>query len=173
MPQLKANQSVTSVQENKLFRARLMDLFKPMQFVRVINVDDETYEWQYMPADGEDESFTDQGSVRVITGRKSFTANFSGVISGNEQSWSIEPGQTEVLLGENAYLMIEGLAKKMVTKNYLVKNGEFVVGKAGRSFNWNDGKTQEDMIAKIFLGIEDPRFNDTPRTTTTPAKTRA
>jgi hypothetical protein len=140
-----------------------MDRFKPTEFVRVINIDDEPYNWQYMPTSGEEETFTDNGAVRVITGRKAFTADFSGQYPGNEEIWMINPGDSEVLLGENAYIMVEGLYKKLITKRKIQETPDQEPTKA-RNFNWNDGRMQEEMIDKIVLGVENPQFNEPVRT---------
>jgi len=174
MPQLNPqNQSktVTNVQENKLFRERLMDRFKPTQFVRVINLDDEPFQWQWMPDDGEEEMMDTDGLMRQVSGRKAFTNGYREQIDGNEQKWVINPGDSEVLLGSNAYLMIEGLYKKLVAKDKINQSPDQEATKA-RNFNWNDGKQQEEWIDKIFLGVEDPRFNEPARATEATSKTR-
>lgn len=160
-PKTQQGQAV-NVQENKLFRERLLSRFQPHQFVRVINIDDEPFIWQYMPSTAEEESFTDNGAVRVVTGRKSFTSDFSGQYPGNEQQWLLNPGDSEVLIGESAFIMIEGLYKRLVAKNKINATPDQEATKA-RNFNWNDGKMQEDMIDKIFLGVENPRFNEPAR----------
>jgi len=161
MPQLSREQSnlksTTAVSEGKTFRERMVSRFAAHEFVRVKNIDDELFEWQYMPAEGEEESFTDNGAVRVITGREAFTPRYDGKVPGNEQLWAIEPGETEVLRGDNAYLMVEGLYKRVVAKRAIAKTPEQESTKA-RNFNWTNGIMQEEMIDKILIGKESPQF---------------
>lgn len=162
MPQInrsEANASVgaTSVQENKLFRERLMDRFAPSDFVRVKNIDDKEFQWKWMPTTGEDTTMDDGGQVRIVSGRESFSKDFSRRLPGNEQIWSIPAGEEEVIIGESAYLFIEGLYKTLVTKIVVDKNPD---AKSARNFNWTDGVKQEEMINKIFIRKEQPQFGN-------------
>jgi hypothetical protein len=150
--------TATSVQENKRFRDRLRDRYKPLDNVRVINIDNEPFEWEYFPIDGETEEFTDNGAVRVTTGRRSFVAGYSQVVPGAEQIWEIGPGESEVLIGACADLFIEGLYKRLVAKKRIAETT--VAETQARSFNWNDGLLQEQMIDKIFLGVVKPNFDE-------------
>lgn len=151
--------SATTIKENKPFRDRLRDRYAPTDYVRVINIDNEPFEWQYFPIDGEDVSFTDNGAVRVVTGRQKFTANYEQKIPGNEEQWELDAGESEVLLGACADLMIEGLYKRMVAKKRINDMPDIEKTQA-RSFNWNDGLLQEQMIDKIYLGVERPTFGE-------------
>lgn len=163
MPQINPSKEATAtvIKEGKAFRERLRDRYQPSQFVRVINIDNEPFSWQYLPTEGETEEFTDNGAVRVITGRARFDSKYETKIPGNEQLWMINPGESEVLIGENADLMIEGLYKRLVAKKRITENPDIEPTKA-RSFNWTDGLLQEQMIDKIFLGVERPNFEPTP-----------
>jgi len=154
--------TATSITEGKLFRDRLRDRYKATDYVRVINIDNEKFDWQYFPIDGEVEGFSDNGATRVIEGRQRFTSNFDGRLPGNEQIWSLGAGDSEVLVGANADLFIEGLYKKLVAKKRLTDTPKISETQA-RSFNWNDGLLQEQMIDKLFLGIENPTFNEPQR----------
>jgi hypothetical protein len=158
-PQQGQKQSATTIKENKPFRERLRDRYAPTDYVRVINIDNESFEWQYFPTTGEETYFTDNGAVRVTEGRQRFTSNFDGKIPGNEQFWTIGAGESEILLGENADLMIEGLYKKVVAKKRISDSPGREATQA-ISFNWNDGLLQEQTIDKIYLGIEKPTFNE-------------
>jgi hypothetical protein len=160
MPQInrsEANASVgaTAVQENKLFRERLMDRFKPSDFVRVKNIDDEDFQWKWMPTTAEEVSMDDGGQVRIIEGRESFSKDFKVRLPGREQIWQISAGKEEVIIGENAYLFIEGLYKTLVSKSVVQKNPD---SSSARNFNWTDGAKQEEMIDKIFIRKEQPTF---------------
>lgn len=168
MPQLnhKQNQSptATSIKENKAFRDRLRDRYQPAQYVRVINIDNEPFTWQFFPGPasgvaGEEEFFDDGGRTRHIDGRARFDSKYETKLPGNEQMWMINPGESEVIIGENADLMIEGLYKRLVAKKKIGERPDIEKTQA-RSFNWNDGLMQEQMIDKIFLGIEQPNFNE-------------
>jgi hypothetical protein len=168
MPQInqKSNQpSATSIKENKPFRDRLRDRYAPTDYVRVINIDNEPFQWQYFPSTGEQTYFTDNGAVRVVEGRQAFTKNYELKTAGNEQVWVINPGSSEILIGENADLFIEGLYKELVVKKRIEDNPNIEKTQA-RSFNWNDGLLQEQMIDKIFLGIERPVFDEPKRSGT-------
>lgn len=168
MPQInpKANQpTATSIKENKPFRERLRDRYAPTDYVKVINIDNEPFEWQYFPSTGEETYFTDNGAVRVVEGRQKFASNYEQKLPGNEQVWVINPGHSEILLGENADLFIEGLYKNLVVKKRIEENPNIEKTQA-RSFNWNDGLLQETMIDKIFLGIERPNFDGPTRSET-------
>lgn len=173
MPQVtpsKQNQgpTATTIDEGKAFRDRLRDRYQPTQFVRVINIDNEPFSWQYFPSTGEGEEFTDNGAVRVISGRAHFTSGYKEKMPGNEEIWLINPGDSEVLIGENADLMIEGLYKKLVAKKRIADKPDIEPTQA-RSFNWNDGLLQEQMIDKIYLGVEQPNFDESARSSVTKA----
>ncbi len=131
--------------QRKPFRQRLMDRFAAHEWVRVINLDDETFFWQYMPAHAESFEFTPD--PMKITSRD------------DPEAWMLGSGESEVIIGENAYVMIEALYKKLVTKGYLLKYGDNKPGQAGRNFNFSDAKQQEDLINRIYLGKENPKFN--------------
>lgn len=173
MPQVTQSQqeqgpTATSIKENKAFRDRLRDRYLPSQWVRVINIDNEPYSWQWFPSEGELEEFTDNGAVRVVTGRQHFTRNYEQKLPGNEKQWLMNPGESEVLIGENADLFIEGVYKRLVAKKRIDDSPNITETQA-RSFNWNDGLLQEQMIDKIFLGIEQPSFTHEPERSKTPA----
>ena len=90
-------------------------------------------------------------------------------MAGNEQIWALGAGDTEVLVGANSDLFIEGLYKKLIAKKRISDNPKISETQA-RSFNWNDGLLQEQMIDKLFLGIENPTFNEPQRSQTTAKK---
>lgn len=172
MPQIKRGEAApsigaTSVTENKIFRERLMDRFQPSDYVRVINIDDEDFQWKWMPTTAEDESMDDGGQVRIISGRESFSKDFKSRIPGNEQFWEIPAGAEDVLIGECAYLFIEGLFKTIVAKGVIAKNPNTT---SARNFNWTDGTVQEEIIDRIFLGKEVPTFSSHAGTSSTVKK---
>lgn len=143
------------------FKQRLMDLFRAQDYVRVKNIDNEPYQWQYMPTDAE-ETIVQQDATKITTGRPSFNSDYTRMIGGKEQFWQIAPGAEEVILGENAYVMIEGLYKRLVAKAAINKNPDAEV----RQYNWTDVTMQREIIGKIFLGVERPTFGANTQDTT-------
>lgn len=174
MPQLNKEEAEDqlrsqNVNPRAMFRERLMDRFAAHEWVRVINLDDEDYYWQYMPSHAETFEFTPD--PMKVTHREP------------AEVWVLSPGKSEVILGENAYIMIEGLYKKLVAKGYMKKNGPAAERNPGRNFNWSDARQQEDLIDKIYLGKESPEFGrkqgaatktyqvpETPRVATAPGR---
>ena len=172
MPQISQSKkaTATTIKSNKPFLDRLRDRYKYTDFVRVINVDNEDFEWQYFPVDGEETSFDDSGRTRQVYGRQSFVDGYSSKVPGNETTWLIKPGDSEVLPGRCADLFIEGLYKRLVAKNKIAERPN-IEKTQSRSFNFADGLQQEQWIDKIFLGIEEPIFrNESARSTTTEKK---
>lgn len=128
------------------FHERLMHLFQPQEFVTVKNVDDETFIWQFMPPESENIEYTPD--PMKITHR------------GDPEVWMIEPGQTETIVGANAYLMIEGLYKKLVAKKRFttagIKNPEDPHQPI--NFSFSDGEQQDRIIRQIYKGKAQPIF---------------
>lgn len=184
MPQIQRGKkaTATTIKEAKPFRDRLRDRYAATQYVRVKNIDTHDFEWQYFPIEGELEEFTDNGAVRVVTGRQAFTKKYEQALPGNEQIWMIPAGQEEVLLGANADLFIEGLFKLMVSKGtfekFLGKNYDPEAKRDYKNapelkFNWNDGLLQEQFIDEICLGVEQPNFDFRPPTAGNPSQKTA
>lgn len=157
------------VSQRLTFRERLMNRFAAHEFVRVINIDDEPFFWQYLPQHSETFEYTPD--PMKVTHREM------------PEAWMLEPGKSEVVIGENAYVMIEQLYKKLVATGFLKRNGPNPEKSPGRNFNWSDGKQQEDIINKIYLGKESPEFGsktsdrtakvpETPRVTATSGRLR-
>lgn len=133
--------SSAAVVEDKTFRQRLTDLFGPTDFVRVLNIDDEVFWWQYLPSSKEHQ-----------TVNRDYTDFIERELP---EQYSIEPGQSKVLMGENAYLMLEGLYKRMASKKVIQENPDVPKGQA-RNFNFTDGGKQEAFITQAYLGKENP-----------------
>lgn len=127
----------------KLFLERLSDRFKPHEYVKVINVDDEAFIWQYMPAEKEEEQFTPDGMHRHI-------------YREDPEVWMLDPGESETIIGACAYLMIEGLYKKLMSKKVMsVPNPNPAIA---RKFNFADPAQAEYWIDHILVGKEVPSF---------------
>lgn len=127
----------------KTFQERLTERFKAHEYVKVINVDDEAFMWQYMPAEKEEYEFTPDGMHRH-TRRE------------DPEVWMLDPGESETVVGANAYIMIEALYKKLTAKKAIITM-EVKPGQA-RAFNWADGTAQDYWIGKILVGKEVPTF---------------
>ena len=151
MPQIQAKDikqheiyGQTDVDLSITFRDRLMNRFAAHEFVQVMNIDDEPMEWQYLPEYAEQISSTDEGTK--ITKRD------------DPELWRIEPGETDVLNGACAYLMIENLYKKLVIKKVgVVEKPQS--GKEVRNFNFKDPLRAEQIIDMIYQGKVNPSFN--------------
>lgn len=138
----------TSTIDNRLtFRERLMKRFAAHEWVRVINIDSEPFTWQYMPEHEENFEFTPD--PMKITYR------------GQPEMYQLQPGEDEVIIGENAFVMIDALYKKVISKRAIAKNPDMAPGQA-RAFNWTDGVAQDELIDRIYLGKESPRFSTDP-----------
>lgn len=154
MPRIDSNKvpgAGISSTRNKTFREKLMDTFAAHEWVRVINVDDETYIWQYLPAHNEEFEFTPD--PMKITRR------------GEVEAYALEPGESEVIIGENAYVMIEGLYKKLAAKATIKRSPNVAPGFA-RSYSWDDSVQQDEFMSRIYLGKEDPKFGKGPTSPT-------
>lgn len=125
------------------FRERLMERFQPHEYVRVINIDNAPITWQYLPSHSEHVTFT--ADPMKITHRE------------DVEVYMLNPGESEVLLGENAYLMIENLYKQMAAKKAIEKAPKISEGQS-RNFNFSDAQKQEEYIDRILLGKESPSF---------------
>ena len=127
---------------------KIADLFGPADFVRVINPDDEVFWWQVMDPAKEHINIESPTSKTVIRDLPDL--------------YSIQPGESKVLPGWNARLMIIGLYKKLAAKDSLANHpeGKNVDGKpVDIAFGWDDDIKQDSFINKIFVGIETPRFD--------------
>ena len=156
--------SAQNVDVKKMFRERLIDRFGASDFVRVINPDTEPFTWSYLPSKDESLEMSNDGMHRFA-------------IRNEAEFYQLNPGESEVIVGENAYIMIEALFKKLVAKKVVDKGGEFKPGMAARNFNFSDALAQEQLIDEIYLGKETPTFtfnkeevNDTPAKGTSPAR---
>ena len=124
--------------------------FNPEDFVRVLNIDDETFYWQAL--DPRDETSQIEGNQFM---------QHKHITRGKPKLWSIPAGSTMVLEGWNGYIMIEKLFKKVLAKK---KIGNRPEGHKITNFAWNNPSLQEEYIDKIFVGIEKPEFaKDLPK----------
>lgn len=121
--------------------------FSPDDFVRVMNIDNETFYWQALdPRDEEHHTIGNQYLVMKETIRKS------------PKLFSLPAGATAVLEGWNAAIMIEQLYKKIVAKRESER--PLMNGQKIRNFAFSNPMRQDEYIDKIFVGKEKPTFTD-------------
>lgn len=136
-------------------RERLLTRFKAYEMVQVMNIDDELLEWQFLPDHAETSELTDEGIK--ITYRE------------DPEVWAIESGETDIMTGACAFIMIENLYKKVVIKRVgIVEHPESA--KQIRNFNFKDPVRAEQIIDLIFLGKVTPSFNQAQPAKVTPLK---
>lgn len=144
------------------FQEKLMRLFKPQEFVTIKNIDDEPLYWQYMPADSETESMSEDGMQKQIHREA-------------PEMWVINPGEVEVLVGASAYRALDVLYKNCTAKSTLKRfkdptapqfneNNEHLP----KNFNFADGGAQDAFIERAYLGKAMPTFQQTPAIANTP-----
>ena len=126
------------------FGERIRKRFKAHENVQVQNIDDELLEWQYMPEYAEKYGLTDEGTKYVER--------------DDPELWSLEPGETDVMIGACAYLMIEALYKKVVIKRVGIVEHP-TSPKQIKNFNFKDAIRAEQLIDQIYLGKVTPSFN--------------
>jgi hypothetical protein len=134
-------------QENAIpFQEKLMRLFKPQEFVTIKNIDDEPVYWQYMPADNEQENFSEDGMQRQITREA-------------PEMWVILPGESEVVVGASAYRALDVMYKAYTAKSTLRKfkdpNSPQFNEKnehLPKNFNFADAGAQDSFIELAYVG---------------------
>jgi hypothetical protein len=134
------------------FQERLMRLFKPQEFVTIKNIDDEPLYWQYMPADNETETMSEDGMQKQIH-------------RNAPEMWVIAPGETEVLVGASAYRALDVLYKNVTAKKTLSRYTDPLSPRFDdknqhlpKNFNFADGGLQENFIEQAYLGKAVPTF---------------
>lgn len=139
-------------------RDRLLKRFKAHELIQVMNIDDERFEWQFLPDHAETNTLTEEGIK--VTERE------------DPELWAIEPGETDVMTGACGFLMIENLYKKVVIKRVgIVEHPDNA--KQIKNFNFKDPVRAEQIIDLIFLGKVTPSFNQAQSPTITPVKQHA
>lgn len=131
--------------DNKLtLQERLLKLFQPHEFVTVINIDDQPLIWQYMPEHNENISFSEDLMHRIVD-------------RAQPEVWQLDPGESEVIVGASAYLMLDNLYKRVVAKKAVdtmkVKEGQ------ARNFNFMAANQMDKFINSAYLGKTTPTFN--------------
>lgn len=130
---------------NTTLHEKLLKLFNPTDFVRVINIDTEPYVWQYMPASKENVTFDMDSS----------TVPMKNTYREAPEIYQLQPGQSAIIVGSSAYLMIEGLIKRMIAEQTISRQPNMQPGQA-RKFAYGDDIKQQELIKEIYLGKEMP-----------------
>lgn len=136
---------------------KLSELFKATDFVKVINPDTEPYIWQWLPLQKEEISFDNSQS----------TVPMRVIHRGEPEVYMLEPGQSATLVGANAYVMLDGLIKRMMAKKTISRQPNMKPGES-RNFNFSDDIAQQDWISVCYLGIDNPFESGTPAPTSIP-----
>lgn len=124
-------------------------MFGPTDWVNVINPDVEPYIWQWLPPQKEQINF-DPSSTTVP----------QRIIFREEpEVYKLDPGQSATLVGANAYVMLDGLVKRMMAKKAIARQPNMAPGQA-RNFNFSDDIAQEQWINEIYLGRANPYDNN-------------
>lgn len=128
---------------------KLRELWEPHEYVRIMNIDDETFYWQVLSP--QDERYDiDRGPTKIT-------------YRNPPKQYSLKPGESMPLEGWNAYVAVEQLLKKVTAKNMNVK-GQQQKDSDGRPMeriiNWEDPHTWDVYLPRIFMGRETPKFGD-------------
>lgn len=144
---------VDKVENTIPFQQRLFERFKPAEYVTVKNITGEAIYWQYMPQDGEEIQFSEDGYQRQIYRQE-------------PEMWMIEAGQTEALVGASAYLALDTMYKKWAADSILKRfkdpsspNYDERGQHLPKNFNYADAGMQEDFINQAYLGKATLAFN--------------
>jgi hypothetical protein len=136
-----------TIENNTLFREKLMKRFSAIDFVRVINPDTEDFTWQFMPQSKEVETFDNTSS----------TVPMKNTHREPPEVYKLAPGESAVIQGANAYVMIEALGKRLMAKKVISKTPEIAPGQA-RQLGFSDDLRQQEVIDMIYLGKNMPAF---------------
>lgn len=132
----------------KTLDEHLRELWEPHEYVRIMNIDDETFYWQVLAP--QDETYEiDRGPTKVTYRR-------------SPRQYSVKSGESIPLEGWNAYICVKQLYRKILAKNNGIK-GQQQVGSDGKPsekiINWQDPAGWDIYLPQIFLGRETPTFN--------------
>lgn len=150
--------------ENSIpFQERLMRLFKPQEFVTIMNIHDEPIFWQYMPIENEEIGYSEDGMQKITTRQ-------------DPEMWQINPGDTEVIVGGSAYRALDVMYKAWTANSTLKRFSDPSAPQFNeknehlpKNFNFADGGAQERFIELAYLGKATPSFQAQEAVTTAPA----
>ncbi len=126
---------------------RLRELWEPHEYVRIMNIDDETFYWQVLAP--QDETFDiDKGPTKITYRRP-------------PRQYSIKPGESMPLEGWNAYICVESMYKKILAKKSGVKGQQKLDSNnkpTEKIINWEDPNGWDIYLPQIYIGKEVPTF---------------
>ncbi len=119
--------------------------FRPQDQVKVMNILPTMFYWQVLdPFNEEIKLLPFRGIIQKRTIRKS------------PDMWSIAPGEVKIIPGWAATPMIENMYKEYIIKETDNKPRPAETKNRPITYNFNNPTKQEEIINKIFLGIETP-----------------
>lgn len=162
MPQIKQGQvqpgqsgapdlyGVNKVENTLPFHQRLLDRFKPHEFVTIKNIAEEPIYWQYLPSTSEEITMTQDGMQKTVQ-------------RGMPEMWVINPGETEVLVGASAYMALDVMYKNVMANKTLKRHGitasfDKENNHVPKNFNFSDAGAQEDFIKQAYIGKAELAF---------------
>jgi hypothetical protein len=126
---------VPGLSPDATFRDRLVAKFSPTDVVEVKNIDTEDYSWFFMPEENE-KVVPNADRTGYHTYRK------------RPEQFTIVSGEVMPLMGSNAYVMIEGLFKKVAMKKAIAEDKKTNV--------ILQPDVQDEYINKIVMEALDP-----------------
>lgn len=122
---------------------RIRKRFKPFDTVQVKNVDTIPIRWQWLPEDAES-YVIDETDVKIVD-------------RDDPDVWELEAGETDVLQGSCAYIMIEQLYKQLCVRKVGVTL-QPLDQREIKNFAFDDPASQEALIDIIFIGKVTPQM---------------
>lgn len=117
--------------------------FRPEDQVKVMNILDHLFYWQVLdPRNEEIKTIPFRGIIQRRTIRKA------------PDMWSIAPGEVKIIPGWAAVPMIEKMYKTYVIEETDKKPRPPETKNRPITYNFNNAAKQEEIISKIFLGVE-------------------
>lgn len=117
--------------------------FRPEDQVKVMNILDHMFYWQVLDPRNE--------NIRVISFRG---INQKRTMRKAPDLWSIAPGEVKIIPGWAATPMIEKMYKTYVIEETDKKPRPPETKNRPITYNFDNAAKQEEVISKIFLGIE-------------------
>lgn len=142
LPKAEVEQSqiygTAKIDSNLTMRERMKKLFRPSDTVKVRNVTNQKLKWQWLDEEDEDYTIEDETNIKIVQRED------PGV-------WELDGGQTDILPGSCAYIMIEQQFKMVC----IMKTGIVITPHAEneiRNFSFDDPEAQERFISMVFAG---------------------
>lgn len=129
---------VSKVDNNLSMRERIKERFRPSDTVEVKNITNQEITWQWLDEEDESYSIEDDTNIKIVERE-------------DPSLWVLGAGETDVLPGACAYLMIEALFKLVcVMKIGIVLHP--LDEREVKNFSFDDPERQEQFIDAVFVG---------------------